>query len=44
MIDSVSWALNRPPHHGDTTGYTFEWHFANENWLFYEGEALDARF
>lgn len=40
-IDSYSWAMDRPDHQGH--GYTFEWHFSNEDWVFYEGEANDQR-
>ena len=25
-------------------GYTFEWHFSNYDWVFYEGQAQDSRF
>ena len=45
-VDSHSWSLKRPTDPDSprkNPGYYFEWHFADENWIFYEGERQDEK-
>jgi len=45
-IDSHSWSMKRPTDPDSprkNPGYYFEWHFADENWIFYEGERQDEK-
>ena len=43
-IDSESWIMVKPSIDYHNPGYNFEWHFASENWVFYDGENPNEKY
>ena len=40
-MDSEAWIASRTS--PDSPGYTFEWHFATEDWVFFDGQDSNDR-